>query len=197
MPEAAVNRRRRGTILEAAILDAAWAEIIEHGYVGFAVDAVASRAGTSKAVLYRRWSSKPELAKAAIRHVLAADPIVIPDTGSLRGDVIALLRWVNDRRVGIAAHLVANVGELHRETGANLAAIRDSVTEGQSSAMTAIVTRAIDRGEIQEHHVTERIVRLPVDLLRLELLMTSAPVTDDDIIEIVDTVFLPLLERGR
>jgi AcrR family transcriptional regulator len=189
----AVRRRRRGAALEAAILSAAWAEITEHGYVGFAVEGVAARAGTSKAVLYRRWPGKQELAQAAIEHVLAEDPITIPDTGTLRGDVIALLRQANERRVGVAIHLIASLGEFYRETGTNLATLRGIVTAGQESIMSQIVSRAVERNEIDPANLTERITRLPVDLVRLEILMTSASIADDDIIEIVDTVFLPLV----
>jgi AcrR family transcriptional regulator len=191
--EEAVSRRRRGAVLEAAVLEAAWAELAEHGYGGFTVDATATRAGTSKAVLYRRWQSKPELAQAAITHVLAADPVAVPDTGALRDDVLALLRWVNDRRVAIAAHVIVNLGEFYRETGTNLASIRDSVTAGQTSVMSVIVARAVERGEITGTGLSERVVRLPIDLLRLELLMTSAPMADEGIVEIVDDLFLPLV----
>ena len=48
------SQRRRGIALEEALLDAAWAELTERGYDGFTIDAVAARAGTSRAVLYRR-----------------------------------------------------------------------------------------------------------------------------------------------
>ncbi|WP_460943924.1 TetR/AcrR family transcriptional regulator [Okibacterium endophyticum] len=187
------KRRRRGATLEAAVLDAAWAEITQHGYADFTVDAVAARAGTSKAVLYRRWPGKPELAQAAIERVLAKDPITVPDTGSLRGDTIELLRQASQRRVGIATHMIASLGEFYRETGNSLATLRDTVAAGQESVMVPIVDRAVERGEIGPDKPTRRIIRLPIDLLRLELLMTSEPPTDDDIIEIVDTVFLPLV----
>ena len=57
--------RRRGATLEEAILDAAWAELIDHGYAEMTLEAVAKRAGTSRPVLYRRWPSRTKLATAA------------------------------------------------------------------------------------------------------------------------------------
>jgi hypothetical protein len=63
--------------------------------------------------------------------------------------------------------------------------------------MDEIIQRAIDRGEIQPEQVTERIAHLPVDLFRHELVMTLQPLSDETIEEIVDTVFLPLLEARR
>ena len=63
-------QRRRGEVLEKALLDAAWAELTERGYDDLTVDAVATRAGTSRAVLYRRWPSKQELVLATLfQHV--------------------------------------------------------------------------------------------------------------------------------
>ena len=73
--------------LEAALLDAVWAEVVETGYEGFTIGAVA-RAETSAAVLYRRWAGKQEPVHAAIVHALDTDPVTAPDTGSLRSDVI-------------------------------------------------------------------------------------------------------------
>ncbi|NHI19612.1 TetR/AcrR family transcriptional regulator [Phycicoccus endophyticus] len=183
--------------MEAAILDAAWEEIAERGYTGFTVDAVAARAGTSKAVLYRRWPDKPELARAAIAHLLAADPVVAPDTGRLRDDVLGLLRRVNERRVGVAAALVANLGDFYRDTGTDLGTLRDSASTGGPSAMVAVVERAVRRGEVEQGRVSERIMRLPTDLLRMELLLGAREVDDAVLVEIVDTIFLPLATGGR
>ena len=61
-------RRRRGDVLERALLDAAWAELEDSGYDDLTIDAVAQRAGTSRAVLYRRWPNKQDLMLAALAH---------------------------------------------------------------------------------------------------------------------------------
>src|SRR5215472_19059285 len=86
-----VRVRRRGSDLEDAILEAAWEELTAVGYAHLTIDAAAARAHTSKPVLYRRWPTRPELVLAALRQrgpLLSGEP---PDTGSLRGDVLALL----------------------------------------------------------------------------------------------------------
>jgi AcrR family transcriptional regulator len=194
-----VARRRRGRALEEALLDAAWTELTERGYDDLTIDAVAVRAGTSRAVLYRRWPNKQELVLAALAHEVRKDVVVTPDTGSLRGDVIELLQQANKLRAGLVAALFTRLGGFYQQTGSSLANLRASVQGGRDAVLEEVIQRAIDRGEIQPEQVTERIARLPVDLFRHELLMTLRPLSDEAIEEIVDTIFLPLLDwrRGR
>lgn len=190
-----VARRRRGPALEEALLDAAWTELTERGYDELTIDGVAVRAGTSRAVLYRRWPNKQELALAAVAHEVAKDVVVAPDTGSLRGDAVALLRQANKVRVGLVVPLLTRLGGFYQQTGSSLADLETLVRGRRDAALDQAVQRAIDRGEIEPDQVTERIARLPVDLFRYEVLMTLRPLPDEAIEEIVDTVWLPLLER--
>ncbi|GBE66365.1 TetR family transcriptional regulator [Mycobacterium sp. MFM001] len=190
-----VSQRRRGRALEEALLEAAWAELTEHGYDDFTIDSVAARAGTSRAVLYRRWPGKQELVFAALLYEVGKDPVIAPDTGSLRGDVIALLQQANKVRVGLATQLFTQLGGFYRQTGASLADLSAFVHGGRNPALDAVIQRAIDRGEIQPDQLTDRIARLPADLFRYEILMTLRPLSDEAIEEIVDTIFLPLLRR--
>ncbi|MFP2993943.1 TetR/AcrR family transcriptional regulator [Mycobacterium intracellulare] len=194
---AGVARRRRGPALEEALLDAAWTELTERGYDELTIDGVAVRAGTSRAVLYRRWPNKQELVLAAVAHEVAKDVVVAPDTGSLRGDAIALLRQANKVRVGLVVPLLTRLGGFYQQTGSSLADLETLVRGRRDAALDQAIQRAIDRGEIEPDQVTERIARLPVDLFRYEVLMTLRPLPDEAIEEIVDTVWLPLLERRK
>lgn len=192
-----VARRRRGPALEEALLDAAWTELTERGYDELTIDGVAVRAGTSRAVLYRRWPNKQELVLAAVAHEVAKDVVVAPDTGSLRGDAIALLRQANKVRVGLVVPLLTRLGGFYQQTGSSLADLETLVRGRRDAALNQAIQRAIDRGEIEPDQVTERIARLPVDLFRYEVLMTLRPLPDEAIEEIVDTVWLPLLDRRK
>jgi AcrR family transcriptional regulator len=194
-----VARRRRGPALEEALLDAAWVELTERGYDHMTIDAVAVRAGTSRAVLYRRWPNKQELVLAALAHEVGKDVVVVPDTGSLRDDVIALLQQANKLRVGLVAALLTRLGGFYQQTGSSLADLRAFVQGDRDAVLEEVIQRAVDRGEIQPEQVTDRIARLPVNLFRYEILMTLRPLSDEAIEEIVDTIFLPLLEwrKGR
>lgn len=190
-------QRRRGAVLEEALLDAAWLELTERGYDDMTIDAVAVRAGTSRAVLYRRWPNKQELVLATLVHEVGKDVVVMPDTGSLRGDVIELLRQANKLRVGLATALMTRLGGFYRQTGRSLADLRAFVLGDRDAVLEQVIQRAIDRGEIEPQQVTDRISRLPVELFRYEILMTLQPLSDATIEEIVDTIFLPLLESRK
>ncbi len=61
--------------------------------------------------------------------------------------------------------------------------------------MTNVIARAMDRGEIGPGSVDERVLRLPIDLFRYEVLWTMHAVPEQTIEEILDLVFLPLVTR--
>src|SRR5947209_20606771 len=78
--------------LDAAILEAALAGVAEQGYDRLSMDDIASRAGVGKAAIYRRWPSKAVVVADAIAHWRwRHGPVEPPNTGSLRGDVDALI----------------------------------------------------------------------------------------------------------
>jgi AcrR family transcriptional regulator len=187
--------RRRGAALEAAILDAGWDQLIEAGYARFTIEAVAARSGSARSVLYRRWPTRTELLEAVIRHRGAVDAIAVPDTGSLRGDVVAVLTDFNERRAGIIAGFAALFGAYFDEAGVSPQQLRALFMSNGPSAMETIVERAVRRGELQTTPPA-RVVELPADLLRHELFMTMVAVPQATIEEIVDEVFLPLATRG-
>src|SRR6201992_1835695 len=96
-PHSGGRTRRRGAALEDALLDAAWDELQAAGYQAMTMEAVADRAGTSRAVLYRRWPKRAELVLAALRRHRPISSGEVPATGSLRGDVLTLLPQLSDR----------------------------------------------------------------------------------------------------
>jgi AcrR family transcriptional regulator len=187
--------RRRGVRLEDAILDAAWAELVERGYPGLTLEGVAKRADTSRPVLYRRWPSRTALATAALGRHLAQNPIVVPDLGSVRDEICLLLRRLSDRArpdmIRLVFDMQKDLADKHSSLAEMRAQLRAEIVD--SDIMQTILGRAIDRGEIAAARLTPRIVSLPTDLARHEVLMTFEPLSDQAIKEIVDEVFLPLV----
>jgi AcrR family transcriptional regulator len=186
--------RRRGAALEAALLDAAWDELVEKGYDGFTIESVAERAQTARAVIYRRWSAKHELVRAAIAHHAFREDAPVPDTGSLRGDLIELIRGANKRRAPLIGILMsARIGAIYAETGSSFADLRDELLAGRANLIDQILDRAVDRGEADRAKLTPRVRSVTFDLFRHEVLMTHRPVPDDVIASIVDEIVLPLV----
>jgi AcrR family transcriptional regulator len=186
-------RRRRGEELEGALLDAAWEELERVGYAGLTYDAVASRAGTSKPVLYRRWPSKPDLVLAALQHAGLLAQRELPDTGSLRDDAIASLRNFNETRGGFITVIGVYMANIASDTGLSPSALRDRLLGARAGAAEILVGRAVRRGEIPDRPRSPGLVTMPFDLFRHDLLMTLARVSDARILEIVDDLWLPLL----
>jgi AcrR family transcriptional regulator len=192
MSEGGAATRRRGAALEDALLTAAWEELVTAGYGRFTMEAVAERARTSTPVLYRRWPDRWDLALAAVRHYGDRNPVAVPDTGSLRGDLVAFLRDASAKRAEVAAVFSVRMAEFFDEARATPAQLRDQILGGRS-LVEEIYDRAVARREVDPARLTPRVKALPFDLLRNELMMTLRPVPRKVIDEIVDDVALPLM----
>jgi AcrR family transcriptional regulator len=189
------QERRRGADLEDAILDAAWEQLTAEGYGRFTIDTVAARARTSKPVLYRRWKTSDELLHAAIRRRGSVTEVPDLDTGTLRGDFLALLRGANTLRGDMAALMSSMLGSYYNQTGLTPAELRSLLIEGRPSATGRAIERAVARGEADPARLTPRIASLPFDLWRHEVMMTLKPVPDHVLRQIVDDIFIPLVAR--
>ena len=78
--------RPRDEEADERILDAAGRLLLERGFEGMTIDEVAHAAKAGKATVYRRWATKDDLAVAALMHLYRHE-MVVPDTGSVRGDL--------------------------------------------------------------------------------------------------------------
>jgi AcrR family transcriptional regulator len=187
--------RRRGGVLDVAILEAVLAEIERSGYQRFSVERVAERARASKASIYRRWPNRAELVTAAVLP-LFPDPADQADTGSLRGDVLSFFTSVADILAGPAGTALRGlVSDVLRDPA--LAAQLRGYTRGRSlAAMRDLVTRAADRGELPSAAVTAQQLEAGLSLLRFYFLTHDGPVPDQVITEIVDEVVIPLLQAA-
>jgi AcrR family transcriptional regulator len=192
---APARRRRRGEQLALALLTAAWEELVEVGYVRLTMASVAARAQTSEPVLYRRWPNKEQLVLAALEHYRQDHAVELPDTGSLRGDLIAALTGMG--RTSAAFFMTAGaaaVSGLLGDSGLTPAQVRDRVIGDRRLArVRSIYERAQERGELDLDRMPAAALAMPFDLVRQDLLMGAAPVSEARIRSIVDELFLPLV----
>jgi AcrR family transcriptional regulator len=192
------RRRRRGPQLEAALLDAAWDELVDVGFPKLTMESVAARANTGIAVLYRRWPNKDQLVLAALKHYRDTHPVDLPDTGTLRGDLVAALTAMGVARAGLFAITAATAfAGLLASSGLTPAQARERILGGQQAPrVQAIYQRAHDRGEIDLDRIPAAVLAMPFDLVRHDVLMDPPkPLKPARIQAIVDELFLPLVHE--
>ena len=81
--------RPRSAQSHQAMLQATLELLAEVGFEAMSIEAIATRAGVGKTTIYRRYNSKAELVADAIESIREE---VIPNTGSLWGDMDALIQ---------------------------------------------------------------------------------------------------------
>ncbi|MGW7452725.1 TetR/AcrR family transcriptional regulator [Streptomyces sp. NPDC054787] len=130
-----------------AIVSAATELVTEVGYAATSIGAVAARAGVGKDTVYRRWRGKPELVFEAVFTTTDDDPV--PDTGSLAGDVTALLRGLVDefRAPAAAAALPGLLADFAADPVLK-ARIRSDFLAPSKERLLIVFERAVARGEI-------------------------------------------------
>lgn len=180
------TRRRAGELADA-IRAATLAELADHGYAGVTYEGVARRVRTSKPVLYRRYRSRGQMVLDAVTARSTDERI---DTGSLRGDLIALLEQIAVRvqHVGIEAYK-GIIGE----SGDGLADTIAELDGGASQKMHKILDAARARGEIGPGPLPGRVVLLPVVMLRHDVLFRH-PLDPASVTDMIDGVYLPLVK---
>jgi AcrR family transcriptional regulator len=169
--------RPREARADRAILAAALELIAESGIPGLRMDDVADRARVGKAAIYRRYRSKDELVGATIA-ALVSD-ITVPDTGSTRDDVLALMReavavYSDPIRAGAMPSLVAEMRvrpELART-------IREDVVATRREALREVLVRGIARGDLRADLDFELALDMFGGALFYRLLVTGGPIDD-------------------
>ena len=188
--------RRRGAELEKAIIEAAWAELAEHGYSGLTMETVAARAHTSRSVLARRWDGKASLTVAAIQYQLAKRSLDIPDQGSVRQELLTYLDHLSDLVPVLCICLSVSLNEAFRESYPSLDALRLALMGDRAGDMVGpILRRAIERREIDESKLSKPVASLLTDLIRHYALMHRAAPPKALRKAWVDEIFLPLVVR--
>jgi AcrR family transcriptional regulator len=186
--------RRRNQVLVSAIHAATIAELAEHGYLGLSVERVAKRARTSKAAIYRRWPARADLVADAIRHMGDNGPDIIPDTGDVRMDLFTVLRAAADRLTGPSGEAARGlISDTLADPDATRA-IRAHLTNQRNRMISAVLERAVQRGQVGPQALTPQLISLAPILLSHHYLVHGAPIADQTINEILDQVVMPLID---
>ena len=179
LAEPAARGRPRSEKAHAAILRAAAGLLLEHGLAAVSMDAVAARAGVSKATIYRWWPTKETLALDALYTEWTAAAPVPRDTGSLRTDLIELLSpWVRLVSAQPYGRVIAALLAETRTDPAFAAEYQLRVIEPRRDQAREIFGRAVERGEVPADLDLEVALDLIYGPLYLRLLQGHAPLDD-------------------
>jgi len=188
VPTVAPRRGRpRSEKAQGAILEAAAELLLEKGLAAVSMDAVATRAGVSKATIYRWWPTKETLALDALYHEWAGVPPP-RDTGSLRGDLLSLLRpWARLARRRPYGRVIAGLVTEAQMDPAFARQYRTRFVQPRRDQARAIFRRAIERGEIPADTKIEVALDVLYGPIYHRLLHGHAPLNDRFVRDVIDT----------
>ena len=187
----------RGSAREQAILDAAMELVAEIGYNRITMDAVATRAQASKATMYRKWPGKAELVAEGLRRCCDADAAGVPDTGSLQGDLAAVVAQMSDGIAGDNGALFLGLLEAFRDDDVLRGLFNQQVTGRCGEVAATLLDRALERGEPVRDIDAKTVIELAFSQLFMATLLSGKPPTAVVQRCLVNDVLLPLLVEPR
>ncbi|MFJ8792374.1 TetR/AcrR family transcriptional regulator [Streptomyces sp. NPDC102462] len=193
-PAQAASLRRRGAVLESAILDAALEQLSTVGWNGLTMEGVAAGAQTGKAAVYRRWPSKEDLVVDALQAGLPRMEEA-PDLGSVREDLLALCLQARDAmfsRPGLALRSVIHECDTMQAERFH-SVIIGGVVEPTIKLLHEIITRGIQRGEVRHDAANGYVCDAIPAMMMYRTKMCASEWSDRDIQEMIDQLMLPLL----
>lgn len=181
--------RPRDERADQAILQATLELIAERGVHGFRTEDVAARAGVGKGAIYRRHRSKDDLVTAAVA-ALVDQEIVVPDTGSTRADLLALMREaVELYRGSVPGRLMPNLVSAMAERPELAQVFREGFLTRRRLALTEVLHRGVERGDLRLDIDLELALDLLGGPLFYRLLITGGPL-DEQLAEGVTELIL-------
>jgi len=183
----------RGEPRERAILSAVIDLLGEAGYAAMTMDAVAARAHASKTTIYRRWPGKAELVRAAVDTYIAARVAGPHDTGSLRGDLLAVMQAMGGHLTPDFTAMMSGLVHAMRTDGELAASLRSMFD--RDAAAEQIIGRAVRRGELPAPDAA-RLASLVHEVIEAQVfrqLISTAGFDDAFARHVVDDIIVPLL----
>ena len=189
--------RKRDHSRNASILDATLEVLAEVGLAGLTMDLVAARAGAGKATIYRRWTSKTELVIDALEHLkrIQVDLEHLPDTGTLRGDLLGLFKPPSLEDTTRQLKSMAGLASLISQDQALAEAANAAVIEPWATAHLTLMRRAAQRGEIAADADLETLSKVLPAMAAYRSLVQRQPFDLEFLLSMVDGVILPALRR--
>lgn len=189
--------RKRDPERDVVILDATIGVLAEHGYEGMTIDMVAAEAGSARATVYRRWPSKAELVLEAVARLSRADVDhgELPDTGSLRQDMIAMILPLDDEQQQVRIQAMAALLSLPRDDSRLAQAAKQAGIGPWIEVNRVLMQRAVDRGEFPAPADLETLAEV-IPMMCVARAVQQVPITRQFSLALLDGVILPALRGG-
>ncbi len=188
--------RKRDHSRDPEILEAALEVLAESGYDGMTIDMVAARAKAGKGTLYRRWASKGELVVDAVACMKRGQYDVVPDTGTLRGDLVAMIKPASiedgERKLQIMAGVMSMISRSPELSDA----INDAIIRPRAEVNRLFLRRAMERGEIASDIDVETLSLVTPAMAAYRTLILKKPVDREFLLAMIDHVMLPAVGLG-
>ena len=182
--------RPRVPSLGDRILTATRALLVEQGYAGMTLDGVAAAAGCGKSAIYRRFDGKAQLVVAAVKQLQAPWPV--PDTGSLRDDLLACAMHYARADEQASAVLARLLAELGRDPELYDVAYQ-TIGRPPVAALISVIDRAKERGDARDDAPTELIAGIVPSVAFGSVTLQGRSLEPATIERLVDDVLLPAL----
>ena len=140
------------------------------------MQAVADRAGVGKAAIYRRWKGREEVLTAAVDGMVSE--IGLPDTGSIRGDLLELMRRAVELYRGASGRLMPGLVSAMAQHEEVATAVREAFLAPRRAALGQVLERGIGRGELRPDIDRELALDVLGGPLFYRLLITGGPLDD-------------------
>lgn len=178
------------------VLDATLDLLIEVGYHRLTLDAVARRARASKATLYRRWESKSSLVIEAVIHAKDVGDIDPPNTGSLRGDLLATFCGSRGPLTSRTTEIMGAVITATRTDEEFALMFREHYLTPKIERTKVIYHNAIKRGEISPTIDLEVIGPALAGVLLHREYLLGEPITNEIVARIIDHLIIPAVTHS-
>lgn len=187
---------RRGPERREAICDAVFELLGEVGYDRMTMDAVATRARASKATIYRTWPDKPGLVAEALVHRFGPTPEP-PDTGSLRGDLMALMSTACEVSNSPDGEVITGVITAAARNPALGRTMHECTYASKRVLNETIISQAAARGEVGPEADADLMQQVMYAMILTRKLTTELPLDEDFSRHVVDDILIPLLTQRR
>lgn len=188
--------RKRNQKLDESIKETTLTILADIGYDAMTMDMVATELGSSKATIYRRWSSKPALVKDVLIWMArnSVDLDTLPDTGTLREDLLSVLKPYSSEYREKKIKVLSGLGTFFNQDEESAAEAISAIFSPWKDINLKIMKRALERGEISSNADIETACQI-IEAMSLHQIRNPNTLFDKSAFQsLLDNILLPALK---